>query len=99
MRDITNKSVEAALLDQKVAGAFRGKTYAYVALVAKRGWILGVAVANESGYHPIEGKTFDNQQQAREWAEGLNAHIGLSDKAAISIVISTMGGVPFRGAK
>lgn len=99
MPDITNENLQAAILDQKVAGIFRGKTYAYVALVAKRGWQLGIAVANESGYHPIGGKSFANQQEARKWAERLNEHIGLSDKQAINIVISTMGGVPFRGGK
>ena len=95
MPDITNEHLDAAILDQKVAGAFAGKRYAYIA-IAKGGWTLGVAVANERGYNPIDGKTFTSQHDAREWAERLNAHIGIDDETASMIVLSTMGGPPVR---
>lgn len=94
MADITNRILEAALLDQKIAGAFHGKRYAHVAVACDGGWQLGVAVANEAGYHPIEGKTFDQQFQATAWADGLNEHIGLSKEEAARIIVSTMGGRP-----
>jgi hypothetical protein len=97
MTDITSKSLEAALLDQSVAGAFFDKTYAYNA-VYNNGWQLGVAVANERGYHPIAGKTFEDQAEAKEWADGLNAHIGLTKDAIARIIISTMGGRAYRAA-
>lgn len=93
--DITTESLEAAIIDQKVAGAFAGKSYAYHAVVAKGGWQLGIAVANEKGYSPVEGKTFASQEEAKGWVEGLNAHIGLSEEDRVRIVISSMGGKPF----
>lgn len=91
MTDITNTHLEAALIDQNVAGAFSDKPYAFMAVVAKGGWQLAVAVANERGYNPIN-KFFESQQEADEWAEGLNRHIGLSADAKFKIVASTMGG-------
>lgn len=94
MPDITSKYFEAALLDQRVAGEFRGKTYAYVALCAEGGHQLGIAVANEQGYNPIS-KIFKDEKVAREWADGLNEHIGVDEDTAMRIVISTMGGQRF----
>jgi hypothetical protein len=92
MTDITTTHLEAAIIDQKVAGEFAGKSYAFVSVAFKRGWQLGVAVANESGYHPIEGKTFKRHAEAREWAEGLNRHIGLKQDDWLAIISSTMRG-------
>jgi hypothetical protein len=91
MTGITTRYLEAAIIDQKVAGEFAGKAYAFVAVVNK-GYKLGVAVANESGYSPIEGKTFDNYGEAKQWASELNDHIGLSRDAALDIIGSTMFG-------
>lgn len=91
--DFTTTHLEAAILDQVVAGTFT-KPYCFVAVVAKSGWALGVAVANERGYNPT-AKTFDSELEAREWAQGLNEHIGLTDEQAMDIVISTMGGQPY----
>jgi len=91
-RDITNRILEAAIIDQKAAGAFAGLRYAFVAVIDPEGfWALGVAVQNEQGYSPIHGKRFDSHVEAKAWATGLNEHIGLSDDAAIQIVCSTMG--------
>ena len=98
MADITHGNLQAALLDQKIAGLFQGKTYAYTAVVAAGGWQLGIAVANEKGYHSIS-KTFTEEKEAREWADGLNEHIGLDRDTAIRIVISTMGGQRFFSKK
>lgn len=90
MTDITTLYLEAAILDQKVAGQFRDKRYAFVPVVAKGGWELGVAVYDERGYSPIKGKTFKEHDEASEWADGLNAHIGLTDDEAIRIICSSM---------
>jgi hypothetical protein len=87
--DITNQHLEAALIDQSVAGAFNGKLYAFVA-VSSNGYGLGVAVFEEQGYNPVGGKSFTTYGEAKEWADGLNAHMGLSKKAALDIVSSTM---------
>ena len=76
-RDITSKYLEAALLDQSIAGAFQGKPYAHIAVCTNRGWVLGVAVANERGYNSTN-KKFETEKDAKEWADGLNEHIGLT---------------------
>jgi hypothetical protein len=96
MTDITNTNLEAAIIDQTVAGAFPDTTYAFVAVYEDAAWRLGVAIANERGYNPVGGKTFEREAEAREWADGLNEHIGLSADRAALIVISTMGGRQLR---
>jgi hypothetical protein len=88
---ITNTHLEAAIIDQKVAGEFAGKRYAFTAVI-EDGYMLGVAVANEPGYNPINGKTFDTYDEAKVWANGLNQHIGLKYSEAMDIIISTMRG-------
>lgn len=93
--DITTSHLEAAIIDQKVAGVFAGTTYAFVAVLGNGGWQLGVAVANEQGYSPIEGKTFQQRAEAKQWADSLNAHIGRSTDTVIDIICSTMGGRRF----
>jgi hypothetical protein len=97
MTDITGTNLEAALLDQQVAGTFHDKDYAYVVVTAKgeSGFALGIAVANEQGYNPIDGRTFEKEDEARDWANGLNAHIGLDLDTAWAIICSTMGGRRF----
>ena len=94
MTDITTTHLEAAIIDQKVAGEFAGKTYAFVAVTTKSlgGWGLGIAVKDENGYNPISGKTFDRHDEAKRWASGLNEHIGLSQDEALDIIGSTMRG-------
>lgn len=91
MSDITTRFLEAAIIDQTVAGTFHGKSYAFVG-VMNEGYQLGVAVANESGYNPVAGKKFDSYGEAMQWASELNAHIGLTREAVLDIVGSTMGG-------
>lgn len=99
MTDITHTHLEAALIDQNAAGQFAGKAYAFVAVLSDvNEWQLGVAVANERGYNPIPGKTFTKRVDADQWADGLNEHIGRDTDEAMRIVISTMGGRPFRDA-
>jgi hypothetical protein len=88
--DITHTHLEAAILDQVVAGAFAGQAYAFVSVYHEGAWRLGVAVANEPGYCPITGKIFSGSAESERWANGLNVHIGLSEKQAFAIVSSTM---------
>jgi len=90
MTDITATDLSAALLDQKVAGIFHGKSYAYAPVLDEYGWALGVAVEDEQGYHPITGKSFLTRDAAQSYADGLNAHIGLTLARAENIVISSM---------
>jgi hypothetical protein len=90
MSDITTNNLEAAILDQVVAGAFAGKRYCFIASQNGAGWILGIAVQNERGYNPIDGKKFASQHEAAEWARGLNEHIGVTLAQATNIVVSTM---------
>lgn len=91
MTDITNTNLEAAFLDQKVAGLFRDKSYAFIA-VCGDDWSLGIAVEGERGYNPIDGKSFPTQAEAREWADGLNEHIGLTSDRVGDIITSTLRG-------
>jgi hypothetical protein len=94
--DPTNNSLEAALLDQKVAGTYDTKEYAYVAVTrdgAKgKPFGIGIAVLDEQGYTPIEGGLFefDSYDSASAFANGMNKHIGLNEHAAVRIVVSTM---------
>jgi hypothetical protein len=88
--DFTTTNLEAAILDQKVAGTFPGKRYAFHYVARKGSWRLGVAVKDEPGYHPIDGLQFDSLHIAKRWANGLNEHIGLTRDAALDIVASTM---------
>jgi hypothetical protein len=90
MQDVTNTHLEAALIDQKVAGALRGHAYAFVAVVADGGWQLGVAVQDEPGYIAVKGKSFVDHDEAKQWADSLNKHVGLTADAAIEIVCSSM---------
>ena len=98
-QDITSRYLEAAILDQKVAGMFDGKRYAFVTVIGDDGWQLGVAVEDEPGYSPITGKTFADRAEAQEWASGLNQHIGLHPAVAQNIVISTMRGPARAGVR
>ena len=97
MPDITT-NLEAALIDQRVAGTFRDKAYAFVAVNGDSGWQLGVAVANERGYNPVTGKTFVGHDEAQEWADSLNRHLGRDEKLVHAIIGSTMGGLRFKAA-
>lgn len=96
MSDITTLNLDAALIDQRVAGLFSGLAYAYAAVASGNGWTLGVAVANESGYCPVGGKSFASFEEASAFADGLNEHIGLGHETATRIIISTMGGNPYK---
>ena len=96
MTDITSLDLEAALLDQLVAGMAQGKVYCFVAVVGyPKGWKLGVAFANEQGYIATT-KDFKTEAEARDYAERMNQHIGRSDDECMRIVISTMGGQRYR---
>lgn len=90
--DITNERLEYAILDQKVAGTFGNRRYAYIAVIGEDGWALGIAVANERGYNPIDGISFTTEDKAKEIARRMNDHIQLSPDTVTSIVISSMGG-------
>ena len=92
--DPTNRRLEAALLDQKVAGEFHDKDYAYVPVMNHNGkpWAIGIAVEGEHGYSPIvaEAFTYDNRDDAADFCDGMNMHIGLEKIRAIEIVVSSM---------
>lgn len=95
--DPTNHNLSAALLDQKVAGLFHDQIYAYTVVTVEelpKLWSLGIAVANEDGFNPILSSEFnwDDFDQASSFVEGMNLHIGLKERDAIEIVVSTMGG-------
>jgi len=96
MTDITNTNIVAAILDQKVAGFYAGKRYAYVSVIdgveGVHGWGIGVAVEDRQGYTPIEapGMPFKTEKAAKAFADGMNEHLRLSPRDVVEIVISTM---------
>ena len=62
------------------------------------GSFLGVAVANERGYHPVpEGwACYANMDAAQQHANHLNTEVlGLTGEQVAMIIISTMGGVRY----
>jgi hypothetical protein len=85
-------NIEMAVIDQVVAGQFSHQVYAFSAVHGEKGWQLVVAVANESGYNPVEGKIFEEESEARRWAAELNAHIGRDSDSVTAIIGSTMRG-------
>jgi hypothetical protein len=91
MNNLTSTNLDAAFIDQMVAGAFHGLRYAYAVVTTDDGgFALGVAVKDEAGYTPVAGKAFDTEADARHWADSLNEHIGLLPIDAIEIVASSM---------
>lgn len=56
---------------------------------------LGVAIANERGYHPVSlgWARFDTMDAAQDCADEINAHLhGDNQLEALKIIASTMGG-------
>lgn len=90
MADITSDNLALAFLDQKVAGQFAGKHYAYIVVPTDSQWELGIAVANERGYSPVTGSCWSKRTDAQAVADGMNAHIGLSEAESIEILASSM---------
>lgn len=88
--DITSEHLDAAVIDQAVAGEFSGKRYAFIAARKQDAHILGVAVADEVGWSPVEGKQFGSRDAAQDWADRLNTHIGLTTNEAVKIITSSM---------
>lgn len=71
----------------------KGKACAYVPVVISSGMGLGLAVANEQGYHPIplHWCNGDNFDELAEHADELNLELfALDARAAAVIVCSTM---------
>jgi hypothetical protein len=97
-KDPTQQSIEAAILDQKVAGTMGDDPYAYVAVLNHRPgkmWAIGIAVEDQAGYVPIEADimfTFDRREEVDAFVGGMNKHIGLTPDRAARIVISSMRG-------
>jgi hypothetical protein len=96
LADPTVSNLKAALLDQKIAGAFQDVQYAYVPCTLADGFGVGIAVANENGYSPVTGFWFSSYNTAATFCDGMNKHIGLPMDHANSIVCSSMGGSSHR---
>lgn len=89
--DPTQQSLEAAILDQKIAGQMGDQPYAYVAVYTEgTKFGLGIAVEDQQGYSPITGIDFDSHDQAHNFADGMNRHIGLDGTRAAQIICSSM---------
>jgi len=70
------------------------KPFALVPIVgdATEHWKIGAAIANEQGYNATTWQTFDTRDQAAQFCEMMNTRMGLTDRQADLIIISTMGG-------
>ena len=74
----------------------RGKVWAFVDVMNDQDdeppYRLGVAIANEQGYHPvpIAWCHADNYDEMADHADALNVAEGLGDKQAALIVCSSM---------
>lgn len=101
--DPTNTDLALALLDQRIAGQFQGRRYAYVAVVLddevaktdldrKNCFGLGVAEFDKRGFWPVPAKVFaaGTFDDASDIAAGMNIHIGLSEMDSTEIVCSSM---------
>lgn len=95
--DPTHNSLEAAILDQKVAGWMAGQDYAYAPIAMDQGFGVSIAIANQDGTTPVYGfRTFKHYDEAATFCDGMNKHIGLPMDHAVAIVCSTMGGMSYR---
>jgi hypothetical protein len=95
VKDPTQQSLAAALLDQKVAGMMGDQSYAYVPVIGgSKTWTIGIAVEGQDGYNPIEGGLFefDHDSEVSAFCDGMNKHIGLDPYRAVQIITSTMRG-------
>lgn len=87
-------TLQQSLLDQKVAGIFRNRNYAFVP-VTKDGakpWTIGIAVQDEYGYHEIEGEGLDFKwaPDAQAYADAMNDHRRLQPDVVARIIASSM---------
>lgn len=96
MQDITSTNLDLAIMDQVHAGHYGRRPYAYTVGIHGDQYILGIAVANERGYHPVRTTGYITRKKAQAVADGMNAHLGLSNDEATAIIVSTMGGRPYR---
>lgn len=80
---------------------FKGKLWAYAAVVNEQGIGLGIAVANEAGYNPVPMYWChaDTWNEMREHAKALNRERGMSDEEADKIIITSMAEQNKRGRR
>lgn len=75
-----------------------GKVFAFVAVVGEHyPWRLGLAVANEQGYHPVpefwaHGDSGTDMAEFQRHADELNEAMGINAEMAARIMASSMGG-------
>ena len=91
--DPTQRSLEAAILDQKIAGKFDDKPYAYVPVISEgpKQWEIGIAVKHEQA--TAQSRAASNSTSTRKLmhsSDGMNMHIGLDPARAMKIIASSM---------
>lgn len=89
MKKLSNLAIAELGITEMMAG----KAYAYVAVMAADTYGLGLAVANEAGYHliPLHWAQADSFDLAHDMADELNRDLlGMTELAANRIVCSTM---------
>ncbi len=89
MKKLSNLAIAELGIGEMMAG----KAYAYTPVMSGNTYGLGLAVANEPGYHPIPlyWAQADSFNEAADMADELNTNVlGLNDAAATRIVCSSM---------
>jgi hypothetical protein len=82
-----------AIAELGISELMAGKAYAYTAIMSGDVYGLGLAVANEPGYHPIplHWANFPTFDSAHGEADRLNRELlDLNERAAARIVCSSM---------
>ena len=69
---------------------------AYVVVLENDGWRLGIAVEGEAGYHKIRegsdaGGVIGSKDEAEAVAKAYNERLGISEKDAAAIMLSSVG--------
>jgi hypothetical protein len=71
----------------------KGKVWAYLPVCGDLGgWGLGIAIANERGYHPVPWAWChaDTRDEMQEHVNALNNDLGIGPKVALDIAVSSM---------
>lgn len=70
----------------------QGNLIAFTPVVCEHGIALGIATANEAGYHPIPASLYcvEEWNTASEEADRLNTLYGHTDTAAARVIASSM---------
>lgn len=62
----------------------------YVAVMKGDAWTLGIVKEGERGYYQTDYPTVPTNNEAEDWANGLNDRLGLGRKEVLVMVLQSM---------